>query len=267
LSLRHRFEPWAGIFLSSQVKWEDRQPLVNNSDFSYFRRDEAFTSNNPFNELDDTPSFDRHQALVVNLAATIRFKQKYALYPDRKFNAGSEGPRLRLSYTGAFDVGGTDISYQKIAASLDDSHTLGVAGRLSWYANAGIFFNDEELPLFDQRHFLGSEIFILPNSNYSNRFLLLPYYDYSTDESYLQVHLQHHFDGYFLDKIPAIRKLGWSLVAGTKYLNTPENSAYYEFHVGLNNIGYKIVRLVRLDSVWSVTDGDVGWGLRMSIGF
>jgi len=267
LSLRHRFEPWAGIFLSSQVKWEDRQPLVNNSDFSYFRRDEAFTSNNPFNELDDTPSFDRHQALVVNLAATIRFKQKYALYPDRKFNAGSEGPRLRLSYTGAFDVGRTDISYQKIAASLDDSHTLGVAGRLSWYANAGIFFNDEELPLFDQRHFLGSEIFILPNSNYSNRFLLLPYYDYITDESYLQVHLQHHFDGYFLDKIPGIRKLGWSLVAGTKYLNTPENSAYYEFHVGLNNIGYKIVRLVRLDSVWSVTDGDVGWGLRMSIGF
>ncbi len=267
LSLRHRSEPWAGIFLSSQVRWEDRQPLVNNSNFSYFRTEQDFFSNNPFNELDDNPSFDRHQALIVDIAATIRFKQKYVLYPDRKFYAGSEGPRLRLSYTGAFDVGGTDISYQKIAASLNDNYTLGVAGRFSWYANAGVFFNDGELPLFDQRHFLGSEIFILPNSNYSNRFLLLPYYDYSTDESYVQVHLQHYFDGYLLDKIPGIRKLGWSLVAGSKYLNTPENPAYYEFHVGLNNIGYKIVRLVRLDSVWSVTDGDVGWGLRMSIGF
>ena len=273
LSLRHRSEPWAGVFLTSEVRWEDRLPLVNNSDFSYFRRDEIFTSNNPFNELDDTPSFDRHQALIVDVSASIRFKQRYVRYPDRKFYAGSKGPRLTLGYTGAFDIGGTDISYHKIAASLSDSHTLGVAGRFRWYANAGIFFDEDNggddggLPLFDQRHFLGSEIFILPNSNYDNRFLLLPYYDYSTDESYFQVHLQHYFDGFLLDKIPAIRKLGWSLVAGAKHLNTPENPAYYEFHVGLNNIGYKIVRLVRFDSVWSVTDGDVGWGVRMSLGF
>ena len=267
LSLRHRSEPWAGFFLNSQIKWEDRLPLVNNTDFSYFRRDEAFTSNNPFNELEDNPSFDRHQALILDVSANVRFKQKYVRYPDRRFYAGSEGPSLTLRYTGAFDIGGTDIAYHKIAASLSDNYSLGVAGRFNWYANGGIFFNDEELPLFDQRHFLGSEIFILPNSNYNNRFLLLPYYDYSTDESYLQVHLQHYFDGYLLDKIPGVRKLGWSLVAGTKYLNTPENPAYYEFHVGLNNIGYKIVRLVRLDSVWSLTDGEVGWGLRMSIGF
>ena len=47
LSLRHRSEPWAGIFLSSQVRWEDRQPLVNNSDFSYFRTCLLYTSPSP----------------------------------------------------------------------------------------------------------------------------------------------------------------------------------------------------------------------------
>ena len=267
LKVEHLIEPKPGIFLRSNIRWEDRLPLINNSDFSYFRRDESFTSNNPLLPADDGPAFERHQAILVGITASIAFKQKYFLYPDRKFYAGRKGPRLLLSYLGAFKVGGADISYQKLAVSIDDQYEVGVFGRFNWYVNVGKIWSDEDLPLWDHRHFMGSEIFIMPNSNYNRRFLLLPYYDFSTDDTYAQIHLQHFFDGYFLDKIPGIRKLGWSLVAGAKYLNVSEQSPYYEVHLGLNNIGYKVVRFLRLDSVWSFSGGDTNWGLRMSLGF
>jgi len=64
-----------------------------------------------------------------------------------------------------------------------------------------------------------------------------------------------------------LQKLGWSLVAGAKYLKAGERPSYAEFHIGLDNLGYKVVRLVRLDAVLSLFEGQTDFGLRMSIGF
>jgi len=268
LRLMYFSEPFQGVFLTSSLKWEERTPLANNSDFSYFFRDSReFAPNEIINNEDIQNSFEKHQAVILGLNATIRFKQKYFLYPDSKFGAGSKGPRLRLSYTGAFAVGGADVSYQKLAASLDDSWSVGVGGRFSWYVNGGFFFAKDRIEFRDYRHFMGSEVFLMKNGNYSNTFLQLPYYDFSTEDGYFQAHVQHHFDGWILDKIPGLQKLGWSLVAGAKYLKAGERPSYAEFHIGLDNLGYKVVRLVRLDAVLSLFEGQTDFGLRMSIGF
>jgi len=269
LNIDGQFEPWTGIFISPGIRWEERIPLSNNSTFSYFRRnaEEGFTSNDPLDPTNtESLFFDRHQALLVDLNFTFRFGQKYFLYPDRRWIGENKGPRLRLSYTGAFAVGGTDISYQKIAASLHDEWNVGVGGRFEWYLNGGFFFNVNEISFRDFRHFLGSEIFILKNGNYSSSFLQLPFYSFSTSDKYLQAHIQHHFDGFILDKIPGIRKLGWSLAAGAKLLAVGGRDPYYELHMGLDNIGYKVVRLLRIDAVWSHSDEGSQWGARMSIG-
>ncbi len=261
-------EPATGVFLNSSITWEDRSPVFNNSDISYYYKDtREYTSNNFVDPKDEGVGFERHQAFLVNLNATIRFNQKYVLYPDRRFSGGSDGPRLRVSYTGAFDIGGADVSYQKLAASLDDEWSLGVAGRLGWYINGGFFFAKERVEFRDFRHFMGSEVLLMKSGDYSTSFLQLPYYGYSTDEGYLQLHVQHHFDGFILDKMPLLRKLGWSLVAGAKFLKAGSLPAYQEFHVGLDNIGYKILRLIRVDGVVSLTEGRTDFGVRMSIGF
>jgi len=265
----YHFEPAPGFFLTSGVSWEERSPLVNNSTLSFFNKDDVngYTSNRPLDPFNtELEPFLEHQAFIVDINATILFKQKYFLYPDRKFYAGHKGPRLRLSYTGAFAIGGTDISYQKVAASLDDEWSLGVGGRLSWYINGGFFFNKGRVELRDFRHFRGSEIFIMNGPDYSRTFLQLPYYNFSTDDHYFQAHVQHHFDGFILDKIPAIQKLGWSLVAGAKYLKSGDLPGYTEFHMGIDNMGYKFVRLLRLDAVLSLHNGQSDWGVRMSIG-
>ena len=267
IRMAYSTEPFPGLFLTGAVNWEERRPLVNNSDISFFRKEErVFASNDPRDILNNAPSFDIHQAFIIDLNATIRFKQKYVLYPDRRFNAGSKGPALRLSYTGAFQIGGTDIAYQKIAASLNDEWNVGVGGRFEWYLNGGIFFDKERIEFRDYRHFMGSEIFLMKGPDYSRTFLQLPYYSYSTPDKYFQVHIQHHFDGYILDKIPAIQKLGWSLIGGVKFLKAGDLPSYTEYHLGLDNIGFKFIRLIRIDGVLSVSDGRRDWGVRMSVG-
>lgn len=268
LRLLYFFEPTSGVFITSTLAWEERSPLVNNSDVSYFRKEEiTFTSNDPLNPENFAPSFERHQALIFGVDATIRFKQKYFLYPDRKFGAGSKGPLLRLSYRAGIPAFDTDIKFQKIALSLSDEQYVGVGGRFEWYVNGGIFFAKERMNFRDFRHFNTSEILLMNTKDYANSFLQLPYYNLSNNDNYLQVHLQHHFDGWILNKIPGFSKLGWSLAAGTKFLMSTEESLYSEQHIGIDNIGIGFLRLIRVDLVHSSFKGESNLSVRLGIGF
>jgi len=265
--LEYQHEPWNGVFVNHSVSWEERTPLFNNSDHSYFKKESSYSSNNPLTPLKDVAIFDQHQALTYDLSIGIRFNQKYVLFPDRKFNGGSTGPLLQFGYTGAFDVGGTDIAYHKVATSLSDEWEVGVGGRLQWYINAGTYLNNDKTSFADFRHFMGNQIFFTKSPNYLRSFLNLPYYQYSTDESYAQIHLQHHFDGWLLDKIPGLGDLGWSLVAGAKHLRVSGQPSYSELHVGLDNIGYGFIRLIRVDGVVSISESERQYAVRMSVGF
>ena len=265
--LTYRSEVSNGVLLNTSLNWENRSALINNSDISYGGGEtRLFTSNNPIDPSAQVPFFENHQAFYVDVRGTFFFKQKYFVYPDRKFFAGNEGPILRMNYIGAFKLASTDIGYHKIALSLEDEWKLGVAGRLQWYVNGGVFFGQSNMEFRDYRHFMGNEIFFMKNADYSNKFLALPYYSFSTNDQYFQVHLQQFWDGFFLDKVPLFQKMGWSLVTGAKYLKTADNPNYWEFHLGINNIGYKIVRLARLDTVLSIQDGRTDWALRLSLG-
>ena len=174
LRLGYFHEPTPGVFLNHSLIWEDRLPLENNSDFSFFNKDEEFTDNTPIYTDVNVP-FIRSQIFKYNLNATIRFGQKYSLYPDRKFSAGASGPTLGFSYTGAFAIGGTDIAFQKVAASLSDEWELGVGGRLQWYLNGGVYFNRESIDFVDFRHFLGNQVLLVRGDHYARGFQLLPY--------------------------------------------------------------------------------------------
>ena len=91
----------------------------------------------------------------------------------------------------------------------------------------------------------------------------MPYYEFSTYGSFVEGHFQHHFDGFLLDKIPLLRKLGWLTVAGFDFLHTTEYRNglseiparnYAELAFGVDNLGFGIFRLFRFDVVASFSD-------------
>ena len=267
IDLIQRVEVVPGVFLRNTLSYSDRSTLDNNTDYSFFSKDQTYFTNHPDKTSAAATLFGPHQAVKLSVTADIRFGQQYIKRPDFRFNAGSKGPRLSLNYTGAFKILGGDVSYQKLAASIRDTWDIGVGGRLDWYFNMGSFFAKDKMEFVDFRHFNTYEIFFTGGADYRTSFLQLPYYTYSTSDTYFQSHFQHHFDGWILDKLPGINQLGWSLVAGAKFLKTKDLPSYSEFHLGIDNIGFSFVRLLRVDAVMSLTEGKTNWGARLSLAF
>ena len=87
------------------------------------------------------------------------------------------------------------------------------------------------------------------DGNYINAFKILPYYTLSTNKAYAEIHAEHNFKGYILNKIPLLNKLNFNLVAGFNAAATKENKPYTEYSLGLSNLGWGKMRFLRVDYV------------------
>lgn len=249
LTLYGQGELTNGVFIRTGIDFSKRSPLVNNSDISFFRKDSRiYLSNNPLEQFNEDPNVVDGTIFSVDLR--LRAKQKYISYPDSRFRIPSKYPDLWIYYRQGIPNAGGDVKFSHIAASIIDEVSLGVRGEFQFAVNGGVFFNKGETSFIDAKHFNANQLDIANPADYRRRFLMLPYYDYSTNNRYGQLHLQHHFNGYLLDKIPGIRKLGWRLVLGAKYLKTMDRDLYSEYHLGIDNLGYKLFRLFRVDFVY-----------------
>ena len=234
-----------GIRLNSSLEWANRRSLENTTDQSWYQRDDpnrrAYTENVPSILAQN---FDRSRALTLNLAFSFRPGQKYYTYPGRKYVAEVNGPEYFLNYRGGFG----DVNYHLISLAIEeDNLPLGAWGYSAFRVQGGSFVKRKSLEFMDFMHFNGNQTILGDQERYMNSFLLLPYYEYSTDRAFFQAHWQHHFEGAILDWIPLIKKLGWKLVLGGHFLQVEQKKSYYELTAGIENVGFGVFRLFRFD--------------------
>ena len=92
------------------------------------------------------------------------------------------------------------------------------------------------------------------------------YYEFVSDE-YASATLTHHFEGFFLNRIPLMRKLKWREVVGGKaligrvsdknrnllifpdHLFSLNHGTYFEVTAGIENI----LKVFRIDGVWRLS--------------
>ena len=68
------------------------------------------------------------------------------------------------------------------------------------------------------------------------------------------------------NKIPLFRRLKWYLVAATNTYYVNSNNNYVEASLGLENIGYKLLRFIRVDGVAGYTNfKNPVYGIRIGI--
>jgi len=257
-----------GLRLQTAVEYARRSPLVNQSNYSFRDQDSrAYLSNDPQDPLQFDPAFEAHQALIWTVELRYRFGQKYASYPRRRFILDWKGPEVHLRYRKGLPWAGSDINYDHLSAWLEEKYQpVGVAGFLTYHLGGGGFLQQDRLFFMDFEHFLGNQTIFGNPERYLRTFLLLPYYDYSTAGGYGRATAEHHFDGFLLDKVPGIRKLGWKVVLGAAFLYTKEQQDYLELRAGMENIGWSVFRFLRVDGVFSRNnDGD--WDAGFVLGF
>ena len=235
------------IRLRTSIDYEDRTALVNR----YNIEDPDFSSNNPQVPFDDVPAFDQHQAFIFRASMGFQFGREVWSYPDYKFKSASDWPIINLYYKAGLDIASSDVNFHLLYTSLFKNQSVGIYGNSRIYAMGGGFLGESPEYFVDYFHFIGNQTHVGDTERYDRQFLLMPYYENSTDGGFVQLHYQHHFKGFIFSKLPLLRKTNFQLVAGYKYLNTSTSEAYDEYHIGLDNLGIGIARFFRLDFVWA----------------
>ena len=248
-------ELFNGLKIFAKAAYEDRKPLFNTTDQTFFPRDDVvFTSNNPLNPFDtQVGAIDTHSIVKAQLTAQINFGQKYYDYPDSKINITSDRfPTVFLTYETGFAASQASYNFNQLRLRLRQGFSISNKGRFDYNLKAGTFLGDASgISFVDFQHFNGNQTRVNTTGSYLSTFNLLPYYERSTNNNYLEGHTEHDFNGWLLGKLPGINKLNFNLIVGGHVLSTRENTPYTEWSVGLDNIGWGKYRFLRLDYVRS----------------
>ncbi|WP_034921105.1 DUF5686 and carboxypeptidase regulatory-like domain-containing protein [Gillisia sp. CAL575] len=266
--ISYQQELFNGFSLFSDVSYQQRNALFNTSDNSWVNQDEiVYTSNNPLQpENFGTAPFEDHHIFKLNVSGRIDFAQKYLSYPDSKVNvASNKFPTLWLTYEKGFGSDISEYNFDQVRAALTQTVKLGNKGNFGYTLKGGAFLKDNEIAYLDYQHFNGNQTRI-GSGSYLNKFNLLPYYELSTKNNYLEMHAEQDFQGWILGKLPLINKLNYNLILGAHALSIENNKPYTEFSVGIDNLGFGKYRLLRLDYVVSnyqgKTEGAFIFGLK-----
>ncbi|WP_196954278.1 DUF5686 and carboxypeptidase regulatory-like domain-containing protein [Hymenobacter guriensis] len=261
--INFRHELVNGLTLRTALGYADRRELQNHSNKVVIDvPGRAFTPNVPVNEELPDPSFGRNQSLTAFAELTWQPGQEYMTRPDGKFNMGSKYPRLRAAWRqGISGVLGSDVRYTRLEAGVRKDLELGLLGQMHLDGTVGGFLGNSRLSFMDYRHFSGNLTGFAANFD---QFQLLDYYRFSTRQRYLEAHVNHHFNGFFLNKIPLLRRLKWQEVASFNYLSTPTVGHYVELGAGIEHI----FKVFRVDVYTGLRSGQqLSTGIRIGAGF
>ena len=258
-----------GLFLNANLAYENRKPLFNTTNQSWVKTDDIYSSNNPLNPNSDAvAAIEEHHLTKFSLSSRIVFGQKYITRPDGKVNMNQgKYPTLGFTYTKAFLATAKGYEYDFLEARLNYNKTLSNKGDLQLNMKAGKFFGADNISFVDYKHFNGNQTHVRIDGQYNTSFNLLPYYSQSTNNQYFETHVNYNDNGYFMNKIPLLNKLGWNLVGGFHQLATSDNKPYQEVTIGFDRIGFGKLKMFRVDYVRSYQGGFVGDGLMFGLRF
>ncbi len=215
----------------------------------------------------------QNNIISSEVSAIIRFAyhEKYVNGTFSRINMGTRYPVFQFQYTeGLKGVFGSGYNYRKMSLNVNDRIRLvPILGYTDYIVEGGKIFGTVPFPLLELHG--GNETVIYDPLAYN----MMNYFEFGSDQ-YLTIQVFHHFDGFFLNHIPLMRKLKWREVVTGKYIvgsisskNSDSNTntehlifpttltslnrgPYYEASVGVENI----FKIFRIDALWRLSYTD-----------
>ena len=263
---------------SANLEKEWFQGFSNSVTFNYKQIEP--TQYIPFQKtsLTDTLYFNYVTASEITLNLRFAKNEKFLRGEFERVSLGTDKPVLNLNFTaGLRNVFGSGYEYYKANITFAHKIPLSPVGYFKYIIDAGQIWGTVPYPLLKLHE--GNETYAFDRYAFN----MMNYYEFASDR-YLSVYAEHHFQGFFLNKIPLIRKLEWREVVSAKGLigelrNNHEkvmdfpvglyqvNDPYFEASVGIENI----FKIFRVDAMWRLSyldhqDIDI-FGLRVLVQF
>jgi hypothetical protein len=253
LGIEYQREVANGLFIRSGLTYARRSPLSNNTEYSFRHKDEIYAINNPIDLGGIDPIFETNKDLMFHLDIRLRIGQKYSSFPKFRERNPSSWPDIWLRYKKGITLADTD--YDKLTLRIKkDNMNYHLYGYGKFNVEVSTFLNKKSLAFIDYHHFLTNSTNVTLRNRYMTGFKRMPHYVYSTTNDYALGFYEHNLDGFLLDLLPYLNKLGWKTVIGGSALVRKDASNYYELSVGINDVKIGSFSLFRLDYVWSFGD-------------
>jgi hypothetical protein len=194
----------------------------------------------------------------VRVNLRFAWDEKFVESVFSRVSVGTKFPILQLSFVaGLKGVFGSQYQYQRLSLNVDDRLRFGPFGYLNYILEAGKTWGAVPYPLMVLHP--GNETYVYDWSAFN----MMNYYEFASDQ-YAQATFIHHFDGFFLNHIPIMRKLKWREIALFKWLvgsvsesnrrellfpntlYTLNHGPYMEVGCGLENV----FKFFRVDCFW-----------------
>ena len=233
------------------LNYTSRNSLYNRTNLSFFRAGENwYTSNTPENAEMVVPNISGNRAFTTAVHVNYQPWVKFRKYNGKLMPIYGNSPKFRFSYySGWKNVFESTSDFQRIEVGAKSEFNLGVRATIDFDLEAGTFLNNTNAQFMDYKHFNGGQTEIAPMSVTGN-FRLLPYYIYSTQQSYVTLLTHVRFRKFLFTHIPLVRISGVRENVFLNYLKTNNSPNYWE-------VGYtidKIFKAFRLEFVYSFND-------------
>jgi hypothetical protein len=214
----------------------------------------------PFNvivEGADPVSLEKIITAEVTLTTHFSYREKFLLGKFERKSLGSHYPTIDLDLTyGPKGFLNSQYDYFKMRLQFSDKVETNPLGYFRYRITGGKIFGTLPYPTLELHE--GNETYAYD----PYAFNMMNYYEFVSDE-YMIFSVEHHFQGFFLNRIPGMRWLGLREVVTGKALigrlndrnknvmEFPEgltalSKPYYEASVGIENI----LQLFRVDAMW-----------------
>ena len=242
--------------ISSKITFQNRRVEPLSLPFKYLKYNPETTVYDTINKLNQSE-------VVLNL----RFapKEKFMSNTIYRTSLGTTFPVVEVEYAlGLKNVFKSQYLYHKISGIISDDFPINPIGFMKYKLWGGKVFGD--VPFLLSNIPDGNETYFYNNGRMTYN-LMNDYEFYSN--TWIGLSLDHHFDGFFLNRIPGIRKLKWREVIETKMLWGKTNKSTIEKNIGNNivalngkpyiEVGFgieNIFKFFKVDFLWRATYRD-----------
>ncbi len=176
-----------GLNANLAFRHELHTPLF---DFNYFNNESRTTTSSAYEISEATLDvrYGKDEVLVVN--------------DNQRINLGAiRAPVFNIQYSyGMNDILGSDFDYHKLRVSIRKRQKMGVLGVSRFNVGGGYFFGTAPYSMLFNP--IGNETPVYVGFAYN----LMDFFEFSSDR-FAEIRYNHSFEGFFLNRIPLMRKL------------------------------------------------------------
>lgn len=171
------------------------------------------------------PSFDSYNAVYGKLRLQYTPRQRFIREPLEKVILGSAWPTFYVSWRkGIPDILNSKVDFDFLEFGMEQEIHAGLLGVSRYNIKTGSFFNKKDLRLVDYQFQRRGDpiLFLNPHEAFQALDSTFPVF-----KRFYQGHFVHEFNGFFINKIPLLKKLNLREVGGAGFLLAPERNLHY----------------------------------------